>query len=254
MLQILTPEWPELERVVAGVPSTSIAGSCGATKNMNNLLRVSLLTSVGLMVTMVSAPAQDSTTNSVPALTEEEGNEWSFSAYAYTYLQENDRDYIQPTFTADRGWLHLEGRYNYEDYETFSFWVGYNWSFGEDIAVTLTPMAGVALGETKGFAPGFRLNAEWWKLTLYSEGEYFFDSDDSDDGFFYNWSELNFDITHGFRAGLVMQKETSEDVRRGFSVGYKWEIEKVGELDLAVYFFDLDKHEEMYVFGVGLNF
>jgi hypothetical protein len=208
----------------------------------------------GVVATVFSVLAAAAATNAAPVLPDEEESAWSFSAYAYTYLQEGDRDYLQPTFTADRGWLHLEARYNYEDYETFSFWVGYNWSFGEAIAVTLTPMVGGALGETKGVAPGFRLNAEWWKLTLYSEGEYFFDADDSDDDFFYNWSELNLDITHGLRAGLVMQKETSEDVRRGFSVGYTWEIERLGDLDLGAYFFDLDKADEMYVFAIGLSF
>ena len=222
-----------------------------AMKKNNPLIRL-----VGAVVIAAAFPVLTAAaaTNAAPVVTEEEESAWSFSAYAYTYLQEGDRDYVQPIFTADRGWLHLEARYNYEDYETFSFWVGYNWSFGEDIAVTLTPMVGGAVGETKGVAPGFRLNAEWWKLTLYSEGEYFFDADESDDDFFYNWSELNLDLTHGFRAGLVIQKETSEDVRRGFSVGYTWEIEKLGELDLVAYFFDLDKANEMYVLAIGLNF
>jgi len=224
---------------------------------MKNSARILAL--AGLVVlTFVSRGVADdgaaAATNSTPVVAEEEKDGWSFTAYAYTYFQENDRDYIQPTFTADRGWLHLEARYNYEDYETASFWVGYNWSFGKDIAVTLTPMIGGAIGETKGFAPGFRLNAEWWKLTLYSEGEYFFDADSSDDDFFYNWSELSMDVTHGFRVGLVMQKETDEDVRRGFLAGFKWDQKGLGEVDLTAYLFDLDQDEQMYVFAVGLSF
>jgi hypothetical protein len=193
-------------------------------------------------------------TSPAPAVPEAGDKEWSFSAYAYTYLQEHDRDYIQPTFTADRGWLHLEARYNYEDYETVSLWVGYNWSFGKEIAVTLTPMIGGALGETKGFAPGFRFNAEWWKLTLYSEGEYFLDGDSSADDFFYNWTELSLDVTHGFRAGVVIQAETDATVRRGLLAGFKWEQEGLGELDLTAYLFDLDKDDKMFVFAVGVNF
>jgi len=212
--------------------------------------------------TNVPPPTTSATAGVTPAVTpgapptpeEAEEDGWSFALYTSTYLQQSDRDYFQPTITADRGWLHLEGRYNYEDYETASFFVGYNITFGQEISVTLTPMVGGAFGEVEGVAPAYRLSAEWRKLALYSEGEYFFNADNSEDGYFYTWSELNLDVALGFHAGLVMQKETSEDVRRGFSVGYVWEMAKLGELDLTVYFFDLDKGEEMYVFGANFTF
>ena len=59
---------------------------------------------------------------------------WSFSASAYTYFVPDDSNYVQPTFTADRGWLHLEARYNYEALDTGSAWIGYNFSGGEKLA------------------------------------------------------------------------------------------------------------------------
>ena len=37
---------------------------------------------------------------------------WSFTASAYTYLGPDDREYVQPTFTADRNGLQYEARYN----------------------------------------------------------------------------------------------------------------------------------------------
>ncbi len=55
-------------------------------------------------------------------------NAWSFSAYAYAYIVPDDANFLQPTVTADRGRLHLEARYNYEDFNTGSLWVGYNLS------------------------------------------------------------------------------------------------------------------------------
>ena len=54
------------------------------------------------------------------------GEQWTFGAAAYSYFVPDDRDFVQPTVTADRGALHLEARYNYEDRETGSAWVGYN--------------------------------------------------------------------------------------------------------------------------------
>lgn len=44
-----------------------------------------------------------------------EAPEWEFSASVFGYVVPEGRDYAQPSFTADRGWLHLEARYNYED-------------------------------------------------------------------------------------------------------------------------------------------
>ena len=81
---------------------------------------------------------------------------WSFSASAYTYFVPDDREYVQPTFTADRDWLHLEARYNYEALDTGSVWVGYNFSGGEKLAWEFTPMLGGVFGDTNGIAPGYK--------------------------------------------------------------------------------------------------
>ena len=102
---------------------------------------------------------------------------WSFSASAYTYIVPDDGNYVQPTFTADRGWLHLEARYNYEALDTGSAWVGYNFSGGEKLAWEFTPMLGGVFGDITGVAPGYKGSLSWWKLELYSEGEYVFDTE-----------------------------------------------------------------------------
>ena len=97
---------------------------------------------------------------------------------------------MQPTVTFDRDWLHLEARYNYENLDTGSAWVGYNFSGGEKLAWEFTPMLGGVFGNTTGIAPGYKGSLSWWKLELYSEGEYVFDTGDSSESFFYTWSEL----------------------------------------------------------------
>jgi len=126
-----------------------------------------------------------STTNTTPALTgESDEKAWSFSASAYTYFVPDDRDYVQPTLTADRGWLHLEARYNYEALDTSSVWVGYNFNVGEKLNLELTPMLGGVFGTTDGIAPGYKGTLSWWKIGLYSEGEYLFSTGDSSENFF----------------------------------------------------------------------
>ena len=48
-----------------------------------------------------------------PAAPEEPAWEWSPSVLL-PLRPSREADYVQPTLTADRGALHLEGRYNYE--------------------------------------------------------------------------------------------------------------------------------------------
>ena len=84
---------------------------------------------------------------------------WSFYASASTYIPPEDPAYVQPAITADRGWLHLEGRFNYEDRSTGSAWFGYNFSVGETVTLEVTPMIGAVFGTTDGIAPG--TEARW---------------------------------------------------------------------------------------------
>ena len=131
---------------------------------------------------------------------------WSFSALRLHLHRARRPRYVQPTVTADRDWLHLEARYNYEALDTGSAWVGYNFSGGEKLAWEFTPMLGGVFGDTTGIAPGYKGSLGWWKLELYSEGEYVFDTGDSSDSFFYNWSELTLAPVDWFRFGLVTQR------------------------------------------------
>ena len=156
---------------------------------------------------------------------------WAFSASAYTYFVPDDGDYVQPTFTADRDWLHLEARYNYEALDTGSAWIGYNFSGGETLTWELTPMLGAVFGDTDGIAPGYKGSLGWRKLELYSEGEYVFDAGDSSDSFFYNWSELTLAPVEWFRFGLVTQRtrvyQTDREIQRGLLAGVSFKNSSV---------------------------
>lgn len=180
-------------------------------------------------------------------------NAWSLSLSAYAYFVPDDRDYVQPTFTADRDWLHLEARYNYEALDTASLWAGYNFSGGESLAWEVTPMLGGVFGDTSGIAIGYKGSVSWWKLQLYSEGEYVFDTGDSSDSFFYNWSELTLSPVEWLRFGVVTQRtrayETDRDIQRGLLIGVSWM-----NLDLAAYVFNPDDDKPVVVVSFGVSF
>ena len=155
-------------------------------------MRFVALIAVVLVFAGANAPAQETTntpdskaTSTPPAvITEADEKAWSFSASATTYIVPDFQEYVQPTFTADRGWLHLEARYNYENLETGSAWVGYNFGGGEKLEWEFTPMLGGVFGNTTGIAPGYKLSLTYWKFEFSSEGEWVFDTGNSEGSFF----------------------------------------------------------------------
>ena len=179
--------------------------------------------------------------------------EWAFDSSVYTYFLPEEGNYAQPTIAADRGWLHLSARVNYEDLNTGSIWLGYNLSGGETLEWELTPKLGGVFGQTDGIAPGYSGSLSWRQLEFFSEGEYVFDAHDSADSFFYNWSELTFGPTEWFRAGLVTERtrayETERDVQRGLLVGITYK-----DLEATTYIFNPDDSEPVVVLSVAFSF
>src|SRR5687767_3791241 len=109
-----------------------------------------------------TAAAQTSAESSEP-------NKWSLDASAYTYIVPDSENYVQPTVAADRDWLHVEARFNYEDRNTGSAWLGYNFSVGREVTLEITPMIGAVIGNTAGIAPGYKASLSWRMFELDSE-------------------------------------------------------------------------------------
>lgn len=178
--------------------------------------------------------------------------DWELSAQVYAYRIREDRDYLQPTITADREALHLEARYNYEDRDTGSLWAGYNLSTGTDLRLELTPMIGVVFGQTAGIAPGLEATLSWKGFALYVEYEYLLDTGDHDDSYSYSWSELTYDPWDWLSVGLVVQRtkvyQTDWDSQRGF-------LARVFIKSLEVTFAYFNPTEDpVYVLGLGITF
>ena len=178
---------------------------------------------------------------------------WTFDSSVYTYFLPDEGNYAQPTIATDRGWLHLEARVNYEDLNTGSMWFGYNFSGGETLEWTLTPMFGGVFGQTDGIAPGYTGSLSWRPFELYSEGEYVFDAHDSADSFFYNWSELAFVPADWFRVGLVTERtrvyEAERDIQRGLLVGFTYK-----KFAATTYVFNPDDSKPVVVLSVAFSF
>jgi hypothetical protein len=108
---------------------------------------------------------------------------WSFRFAAAAYFPPDDEDYLQPTVTADRGALHLESRYNYEERNSLSAFAGWTFGFGRRFRLDVTPMFGAVAGERDGVIPALELSFTAGPVEFYSEGEYVIDVHDASDPF-----------------------------------------------------------------------
>ena len=191
------------------------------------------------------AQAAPSTTESAAA--------WSFDFSGAMYLLPEDEDFVQPTIKADRGLLHLESRYNYEDRESVSFFGGVNFEMGDRVSLTLTPMFGGLVGQTDAVIPALEADLTIGPFEAYAEAEYVFDLAESDSKFFYMWSELSVAPTEWLRAGLVTQRtrvyQAERDIQRGLLVGTS-----LGRFQGTVYFFNPGNDDHFTVVSIGVSF
>ena len=187
-----------------------------------------------------------------PPPAEQATDEWSLFASAYAYFTPDGLDYVQPTVMADRGRLHLQARYNYEDLDTGSVWAGCNFSGGTTLAWEIAPMAGGVFGNTLGVAVGYLGSLSWRAIEFVSEGEYVANTGDPSDSFTYAWSELTVAPAGWFRAGLAVQNTWAgegSDVEPGILLGFSYK-----NADLAAYVFNPGEDEPTTIVAVSVSF
>jgi len=168
------------------------------------------------------------------------------------YLIEDD-SHLLPIFRADRGKLHVEARYNYEEIDTFSGWVGYNFVGGDDLEYTVTPMAGGVLGSTNGIAAGLELTFDYRGFDLYSESEYMFDLEDKENDFYYTWTDFSYAprdwLWFGISVQVTLMYQSDVEVECGLLVGGSYR-----RFDIAGYVFNLGSDDTYGILTLALNF
>ena len=182
-----------------------------------------------------------------------EAPRWSYFAIFDFYLLSNDSDYLQPTIKVDRGAFHLEGRYNYEDFETGALLIGRKFGLDNAVEFEIIPMIGAVFGNTNGLAPAVSLRLAWNRIELYNESEYVVDRDDEDYNFLFAWTEAVIWPTQWLRIGLAEQRthpsSAPADVAPGLLVGLAFK--RAGG---SLYLFDPGDGERYAIIGFEVSF
>jgi len=153
-----------------------------------------------------------------------EAKKWNNSAVVLAIFTPDNSFLLPVAYINYKRW-HIEPRYNYEDMQTFSTFVGYNFTGGKKLKYLLTPMLGGVVGQTDGIAPGFEADLGLGRFGFYTEIEYVFDLNASEDSYFYAWSQLKFSITKWLIVSLVGGRnrvyQNGLEVQRGVALGFK---------------------------------
>jgi hypothetical protein len=177
---------------------------------------------------------------------------WNFGADINLYFLPGEFIML-PVFRADKNKLHLEARYNYEDLETFSGWVGYNFSGGKKLEYTITPMVGGVVGLSDGIAPGLEFTFGYKRFEIYTELEYLFEFSSSENNFYYQWTDITYAPTDWLWLGISGQRtrlyQTDLDIQRGLLVGGGYK-----SLELTGYVFNIGFDDPFVLITLSASF
>ena len=185
------------------------------------------------------------------AAAQDNAQSWAFSASALLYV-DADPSFLLPIVAADHGALHLEARWNYEDLETFSGWVGWTVETGDSLHLAVTPMLGGVVGRSDGIAPGVELTLGWRAFELYTESELVIPLDDQD-GYLYTWTQLTWSPTERVGVGLSGQRLRSAGSERTIDFGPMATFQ-AGPIGLEAYVYNPFSSDAFTVIGASVAF
>jgi hypothetical protein len=150
-----------------------------------------------------------------------------------------------------RSW-HFLARFGYEDRDTFSAWAGRIFEFGDKVSVALTPMVGLAVGQTDGIAPGLEFTLDWGRLSVYNESELLVPFDGSE-SYFYAWGTTSYRVADWFQPGFSIQRlrlfGSEREIDRGLSIGAEF-----GRLSVTAYGYNPFNENRFWQLGVEWGF
>lgn len=178
----------------------------------------------------------------------------SRTAIEQYHIVGNNRNYIPMSiahFQNEKKW-YAEGRYNYEELKTFSFYVGKTFSKKKDFSYSLTPLLGGALGNFNGVSTGINMDLDYSNFFFSLQTQYSLSTDRRTENFFYNWSELAYQPLNWIYGGVSVQQtqlyNTETVFEPGFLVGFCFK-----NLTIPLYTFAPFKKSRYYMLGLTVE-
>ena len=146
---------------------------------------------------------------------------------------------------------YVEGRYNYEEINTGSLYVGKTFEHETLMSYTsITPIIGAVAGTFKGGAIGANVELDYRRLVFSSQSQYTFSIENKTTNFVYSWSDLEYRIKRWLALGVSLQQTNVYSNKGTFEKGV-FIMLQYKSVSLPVYLFNPSTNDRYYV--VGLN-
>ena len=124
----------------------------------------------------------------------------------------------------NRNHWYAEMRYNYEDKETGSLYLGRVFSKEGALSYSIVPIFGGVVGRFKGGSAGLNMEIDYKGFLFATQSQYTFSSVGETQNFYYSWSELAYQPCKWAYGGLSLQEtylpQTQEnEANPGFVLG-----------------------------------
>ena len=128
-----------------------------------------------------------------------------FEEYYYTGLPLSSAPVSRIYYQDNSSW-YGEARYNYETAQSVSVYAGRTFGKQDSLSWSFTPLAGIVAGKFKGVSLGLNTALDYRSVSFSSALEYNFSGENKRYSFFFSWSELGYQLTKHFYAGLALQQ------------------------------------------------
>lgn len=147
---------------------------------------------------------------------------------------------------------YAEARYNYEDAETFSLYLGKAITGGKNLNYSIIPMLGGSVGRFQGVSTGLNVDLDYNKFFFSSQSQFSRSTSQHGEYFLYSWSEIGYQGLKWLYAGLSVQhthdRFSGNTVQPGMMVGFTF-----NRFTIPVYTFDpFNNNGRNFIVGVTM--
>ena len=179
------------------------------------------------------------------------GPDWAVGLYLNLMP---DITYLLPTVALSWNRFYAEARYQYEDLDTGSLWLGGSFAGGDALTYWIAPIAGGAFGQTNGLGLGLVAELAYGRLSLSTSSEYLFDLAANDASFFYSWPEWLVQVHDRATPGITLERSLPRDLDTELNTGLTF-YTSARRITASFYAFNpWDADADFYILGIGTEF
>lgn len=151
--------------------------------------------------------------------------------------------------------FYAEGRYNYEELNTFSFYMGKTYAKEAPFSYSISPIAGAVMGGFNGGSLGVNISLAYKNFYLYAQPQYSFSLENSINNFIYSWTDITYSPLNWLSIGVSLQHTKPYKSSGYFENGLVIEA-AYKKLTFPVYIFNPQSENRSIVLGANfeLNF